>query len=61
MIGLNCHPVFYLQGRNGGGALEKFRQDPPVIRIEVLNNNKCHTGLRRHSSEKCLQGFQAAG
>jgi hypothetical protein len=51
MVGFYCHPVPYLIDRDIRSPGEKFGQNALMLRIEMLNQYKGHTGIGRKVSK----------
>ncbi len=60
-IGLDPRAILDLDDFHAGGALQQFRHDPLVRRVEVLDDDKRHAAARRHVPQKLLQGFESPG
>jgi hypothetical protein len=43
------------------GPLEQFRHDAFARRVQMLNDDKCHTAADRHIFQKLFQCFESAG
>ena len=59
-VGIDFHPIRDLKHFHGGSTLEEFSQDPLMVRVEMLNDDKGHAAVRRHRTQKLLQRLQPA-
>ena len=57
MVGLNAYSVLDLLDSHRGSARQKRGQQARVIRVQMLDENKCHAGVRRQGGQdfgECL-------
>jgi hypothetical protein len=59
VIGFDFGIALYLMYRHARAISEQFRENADLIRIEVLNNRKCHAGVDRQCTQKIDERFQA--
>ena len=46
-VGLQHHPVLHLRHLHGSVTLQQVAQDAFMVRVQMLDQNKSHTGIRR--------------
>ncbi len=58
VIGFDCGIALYLMYRHARAIGEQFRENADLIRIEVLNNRKCHARVGRQCA--CRSSMNAS-
>ena len=60
-IGFHQHAVFHLPDFHAGVALDQLTQEALVGGVQMLNQDKSHSRVRRHVGKELLERIQAAG